>query len=163
MGGGEPGDLLLRVTAGEKPGFERKGMGSLYHAADSVYTAALGGEATVQTIYGNVLCKIRKALSPGSKIRPERQGHCFHEGSFRPWRPVCEDRGSGSQESSSEARQKLRNSSRSARAAQDPGAPAQRKSGGKGNKFYEKRSRRSAAFFCPEVRDLCSPGFLCII
>ncbi|WP_418540942.1 DnaJ C-terminal domain-containing protein [Massilistercora timonensis] len=74
MGGGEPGDLLLRVTAGEKPGFERKGMDLYTTLRIPFTTAALGGEATVQTIYGNVLCKIREGTQSGSKIRLRGKG-----------------------------------------------------------------------------------------
>ncbi len=74
VGGGEPGDLLLRVTAGEKPGFERKGMDLYTTLRIPFTTAALGGEATVQTIYGNVLCKIREGTQSGSKIRLRGKG-----------------------------------------------------------------------------------------
>lgn len=74
MGGGEPGDLLLRVAAGEKPGFERKGMDLYTTLRIPFTTAALGGEATVQTIYGNVLCKIREGTQSGSKIRLRGKG-----------------------------------------------------------------------------------------
>lgn len=74
MGGGEPGNLLLRVTAGEKPGFERKGMDLYTTLRIPFTTAALGGEATVQTIYGNVLCKIREGTQSGSKIRLRGKG-----------------------------------------------------------------------------------------
>ena len=74
VGGGEPGDLLLRVTAGKKPGFERKGMDLYTTLRIPFTTAALGGEATVQTIYGNVLCKIREGTQSGSKIRLRGKG-----------------------------------------------------------------------------------------
>lgn len=74
MGGGEPGDLLLRVATGEKPGFERKGMDLYTTLRIPFTTAALGGEATVQTIYGNVLCKIREGTQSGSKIRLRGKG-----------------------------------------------------------------------------------------
>lgn len=74
VGGGEPGDLLLRVAAGEKPGFERKGMDLYTTLRIPFTTAALGGEAKVQTIYGNVLCKIREGTQSGSKIRLRGKG-----------------------------------------------------------------------------------------
>ena len=55
-GGGEPGDLLLKVTVGTRPGYERKG--------SDVYT----------TLYGNVICKIREGMQSGSKIRLRGKG-----------------------------------------------------------------------------------------
>ena len=43
-GGGEPGDLLLKVRVGGKPGFERKGM-DVYSTAEIPFTTAVfGGE-----------------------------------------------------------------------------------------------------------------------
>ena len=74
IGGGEPGDLLLQVTVGEKPGFERKGM-DVYSAVSIPFTTAVfGGEATVPTIYGNVICKIKEGTQSGSKIRLRGKG-----------------------------------------------------------------------------------------
>ena len=73
-GGGAPGDLLLRVKVGEKPGFERKGMDIYTTVHIPFTTAVLGGEALVQTLYGNVLCKIREGTQSGSKIRLRGKG-----------------------------------------------------------------------------------------
>ena len=68
-GGGEPGDLLLKVTVGTRPGYERKGS-DVYTTISIPYTTAVfGGEATVPTLYGNVVCKIREGMQSGSKIR----------------------------------------------------------------------------------------------
>ena len=73
-GGGEPGDLLLKVAIQEKPGFERKGM-DVYTTVQIPYTTAvLGGEALVQTLSGNVLCKIREGTQSGSRIRLKGKG-----------------------------------------------------------------------------------------
>lgn len=73
-GGGVSGDLLLRVQVKDKPGYERKGM-DVYTVADIPYTTAvLGGEVTVSTLYGNVLCKIRKGTQSGTKIRLKGKG-----------------------------------------------------------------------------------------
>ncbi len=73
-GGGEAGDLLLKVTVGEKPGFERKGM-DVYTTVRIPYTTAvLGGEAIVQTLSGNVLCKIREGTQSGTQIRLKGKG-----------------------------------------------------------------------------------------
>lgn len=72
--GGEAGDLLLEVTVEEKQGFERKG-NDVYTTAQIPYTTAvLGGEAVVQTLYGNVKCKIREGTQSGTKIRLRGKG-----------------------------------------------------------------------------------------
>ena len=73
-GGGEPGDLLLKVTVGSRPGYERKGS-DVYTTLSIPYTTAVfGGEATVPTLYGNVICKIREGMQSGSKIRLRGKG-----------------------------------------------------------------------------------------
>lgn len=73
-GKGQPGDLLLKVNVKEKPGFERKGM-DIYTTVDIPFvTAVLGGEATVPTIYGAVICKIKEGTQSGSKIRLKGKG-----------------------------------------------------------------------------------------
>ena len=73
-GGGEPGDLLLKVTVGTRPGYERKGS-DVYTTISIPYTTAVfGGEATVPTLYGNVICKIRGGMQSGSRIRLRGKG-----------------------------------------------------------------------------------------
>ena len=72
--GGEPGDLILKVTVGERPGFERKGM-DLYTTIEIPFTTAvLGGEAIVPTLKGKVVCKIPSGTQSGSKIRLKGKG-----------------------------------------------------------------------------------------
>lgn len=72
--GGTPGDLLLKVNVGKKPGFERQGM-DVYTVANIPFsTAVLGGEAAVQTLSGKVLCKIREGTQSGTKIRLKGKG-----------------------------------------------------------------------------------------
>lgn len=74
IGGREPGDLLLKVTVGTRPGFERKGQ-DVYTTARVPYTVAVfGGETVVQTLYGNVLCKIKPGTQSGTKIRLRGKG-----------------------------------------------------------------------------------------
>lgn len=73
-GGGEAGDLLLKVKIMKKPGFERKGMDVYTSVRIPFTTAALGGEALVSTLYGNVLCRIREGTQPGTKIRLKGKG-----------------------------------------------------------------------------------------
>ncbi|MFR3947340.1 MAG: J domain-containing protein [Ruminococcus sp.] len=55
-GGAPAGDLLLKVHVGERPGFERKGTDVYTTVNVPFITAALGGEAKVQTLEwpGNV-------------------------------------------------------------------------------------------------------------
>lgn len=73
-GGGKPGDLLLKVNIGSKPGFERKGM-DIYTTVDIPFTVAVfGGEVIVQTLYGKVLCKIAEGTQSGTKIRLKGKG-----------------------------------------------------------------------------------------
>lgn len=74
MGGGEAGDLFLKVSVGEKPGFERKGS-DIYTTAEIPYTTAVfGGEARVKTLYGDVICKIPEGAQSGTKIRLKGKG-----------------------------------------------------------------------------------------
>ena len=73
-GGGSAGDLLLKVTILEKPGFERKGI-DVYTTVNIPFnTAVLGGEIPVQTLDGRVLCKVREGTQSGSKIRLRGKG-----------------------------------------------------------------------------------------
>lgn len=72
--GGENGDLMLRVTVGTKPGFERKGM-DIYSTIQIPFTTAVfGGEARVHTLYGDVMCTIKEGTQSGSKIRLRGKG-----------------------------------------------------------------------------------------
>ena len=67
INGGGSGDLLLRVTVGEKPGYERKGR-DIYTTVQIPYTTAVfGGEARVKTIHGTVLIQVPKNLSAEAK------------------------------------------------------------------------------------------------
>lgn len=74
MGGGEPGDLLIEVKVGTRPGFERKGM-DVYTTVNVPFsTAVLGGETVVETLSGRVSCKIPAGTQSGSKIRLRGKG-----------------------------------------------------------------------------------------
>ncbi len=74
MNGGEAGDILLDVTVGEKPNFERKGA-DVYTVCNIPFTTAVfGGEARVQTLYGDVLCKIKEGTQSGCRIRLKGKG-----------------------------------------------------------------------------------------
>lgn len=72
--GGKAGDLLIKVHIQEKPGYERKGQ-DVYTSQNVPFTtAALGGEASFQTLYGKVSCRIPAGTQSGSKIRLKGKG-----------------------------------------------------------------------------------------
>ena len=73
-GGGEPGDLFLKVQVASRPGYERKGMDIYTTIRIPFVTAALGGEVRVPTLYGNVDLKIREGTQSGSRIRLRGKG-----------------------------------------------------------------------------------------
>lgn len=73
-GSGGAGDLLLKITVREKPGFRREGMDIYTKLRVPFATAALGGEAVVPTIYGNVVCRIKAGTQSGTKIRLKGKG-----------------------------------------------------------------------------------------
>lgn len=73
-GGAQPGDLFLKVTVEEKPGFRRQGMDVYTTVQVPFSTAVLGGEVVVQTLYGKVVCKIREGTQSGTKIRLKGKG-----------------------------------------------------------------------------------------
>ena len=73
-GGGEAGDLLLKITVRPKPGFERKGM-DVYTTAEIPFTTAVfGGEVLINTLHGQVQCKIPEGMRSGKKIRLKGKG-----------------------------------------------------------------------------------------
>ena len=72
--GGKSGDLLLKVHIAEKAGYERKGMDVYTTASIPFTTAALGGTAQIQTLYGMVECRIPAGTQSGSKIRLRDKG-----------------------------------------------------------------------------------------
>lgn len=72
--GGGAGDLLLKVTVHDKPGFRREGQDVYTTVTIPFTTAALGGEAKIATIYGDVVCKIKAGTQSGSKIRLKGKG-----------------------------------------------------------------------------------------
>lgn len=73
-GGGENGDLMLKVHIAPKAGYERRGM-DVYTTADIPFTTAVfGGEVSFQTLYGNVMCKVPAGTQSGKKIRLRGKG-----------------------------------------------------------------------------------------
>lgn len=74
IGGGNAGDLMLKVHIMPKAGYERKG-NDVYVTVNIPYTTAvLGGEAIVPTLTGKVSCKIAAGTQSGSKIRLKNKG-----------------------------------------------------------------------------------------
>ncbi len=73
-GGGQAGDLIMKVHVGTRSGFERKGC-DVYSTVQIPFTTAVfGGEATVETLTGQVVCRIRPGTQSGSKIRLKGKG-----------------------------------------------------------------------------------------
>lgn len=73
-GGGAAGDLLLKITVGEKPGWTRKGMDVYSDVEVPFTTAVFGGETLVHTLYCDVVCKIKAGTRSGTKIRLRGKG-----------------------------------------------------------------------------------------
>ncbi len=73
-GGGEAGDLLLKIQVGEKPGYRREGNDVYTTVKVPFTTAVFGGEVPIETLYGRVLCKIREGTQSGTKIRLRGKG-----------------------------------------------------------------------------------------
>lgn len=74
IGGGEPGDLILKVHVDPRPGFERKGM-DIYTTAWIPYsTAVFGGEVMVDTLNGQARIRVPSGTQSGSKIRMRGKG-----------------------------------------------------------------------------------------
>ena len=74
VGGGEAGDLLLKVNVQDKLGYKREGR-DVYTTVNIPFTTAVfGGEAKVHTIYGDVLCNIKPGTQSGTKIRLRGKG-----------------------------------------------------------------------------------------
>ena len=77
---GRTGDLLLKVTVQDKLGFRREGMDVYTTVQIPFTTAVFGGEARIQTIHGDVICKIKPGTQSGSKIRLRGKGQMGRNG-----------------------------------------------------------------------------------
>ncbi|HET7377977.1 MAG TPA: J domain-containing protein [Anaerolineae bacterium] len=71
---GPAGDLYLHVTVRTDPAFERDNNNLRTTATIDLYTAILGGEATVPTMGGKVQLKIPAGTQPNQVIRLRGQG-----------------------------------------------------------------------------------------
>lgn len=72
--GGAPGDLLLKVSVLDKPGFVRKGQDVYTTVQVPFATAVFGGEVPVRTIDGTVMCALKPGTQCGTKIRLRGKG-----------------------------------------------------------------------------------------
>lgn len=72
--GGSPGDLYLRVQITPHPTFERQGDDLHCELPVDLYTALLGGEATVSTLKGQLALKIPPETQSGKVFRLAGQG-----------------------------------------------------------------------------------------
>jgi curved DNA-binding protein len=73
-GGGQAGDLLLRVKILKDPVFERKGDDLYANVNVDLYTAVLGGKASFKTFKGSVKIDILKGTQNGKSIRLQTMG-----------------------------------------------------------------------------------------
>lgn len=74
MGGGDRGDLYLQVEVLPHSTFERKDNDLYSEVAVDLYTAMLGGEATVPTLSSNVVLKIPPETQSGRTFRLTSKG-----------------------------------------------------------------------------------------
>ena len=73
-GGGQNGDLYLRVKVAKHPRFRRKGDDLLVDVTVDLYMAMLGGEVILRTLAGSVKLKIPPETQSGTIIRLRGQG-----------------------------------------------------------------------------------------
>jgi curved DNA-binding protein len=74
FGGGQAGDLYLKVKVTDDPTFERKDDDLYVKAPVDLYTAILGGEVRVPTLSGEVSLKIPAASQNGQTFRLRGKG-----------------------------------------------------------------------------------------
>lgn len=72
--GGERGDIYVTVHISPHPYFERKGDDLYCDASVDLYTAILGGKATVKTLKGNIQITIPKETENGKVLRLKGMG-----------------------------------------------------------------------------------------
>lgn len=72
--GGEPGDFYLRVVVAADPQFERKGADLYTDVPVDLYTAVLGGKASVPTLDGTVRLTIPRGTQNGQIFRLRGKG-----------------------------------------------------------------------------------------
>jgi len=73
-GGGANGDLLITIHVAKDPAFERDGDDLRMEAPIDVYTAVLGGKASINTLKGPVKIDIAKGTDSGKVLRMKGLG-----------------------------------------------------------------------------------------
>jgi curved DNA-binding protein len=73
-GGGQAGDLYLRVRLAKHPDFEADGHNLMYEAELAPWEAVLGGEISVPTLHGRVHIRIPAGTQSGQKLRVRGRG-----------------------------------------------------------------------------------------
>jgi curved DNA-binding protein len=79
-GGGENGDLFLRVRFAKHPDFEVDGHNLVYELELAPWEAALGAEISVPTLDGKVNIKIPAGAPSGQKLRVRHHGLAQRDG-----------------------------------------------------------------------------------
>lgn len=84
VNGGPAGDLYITFRVNDEPPFTRNGDDLYTDVPLDLYTAVLGGEVQVATLYGNVKLKVKPGTQPGEKVRLKGKGFPVYrkEGSF---------------------------------------------------------------------------------
>ena len=72
--GGPAGDLFITFQIADDPQFKRVGNDLYANTQIDLYTAVLGGEATIQTLDGQVKLKVKAGTQPGDKVRLRGKG-----------------------------------------------------------------------------------------
>ncbi|MBC7866873.1 MAG: J domain-containing protein, partial [Gloeobacteraceae cyanobacterium ES-bin-316] len=72
--GGTPGDLYLTFVIAPHPVFKRTGSDLFTSVTIDLYTALLGGTATIETLTGKVKMKVNPETQHGTKIRLKGKG-----------------------------------------------------------------------------------------
>ena len=96
MGGGQPGDLFMKVHVGTRPGFERKGVRYLYDCSDTVYYSSFRWRGDGRDFDRTCTLQDPKRNPVRFEDPSERKRSCFHESAICTWRSVCDSSDSGS-------------------------------------------------------------------
>jgi curved DNA-binding protein len=74
MNGGPDGDLYITFVIAEDPAFKRVGNDLYANVPLDLYTAVLGGEATIETLSGKVKLTVKPETQNGTKARLKGKG-----------------------------------------------------------------------------------------
>ncbi|MBI4817116.1 MAG: DnaJ domain-containing protein [Deltaproteobacteria bacterium] len=80
VAGGPPGDLFLSISVKNSDAFRLDGSDLHTQLPVSPWTAALGGEARLRTLDGDVTVRVPPGASSGQKIRLKKKGYPSAEG-----------------------------------------------------------------------------------